>query len=379
MLDHAAAPRETPALTAPRRFTPWRSLWLVAFVWSVTTVSFMAYWAAWYAVAEIPLPWYRLVALGVLDWSFWLLAAPAILAVAYRFPPIRLRHVLIVHLPLSVLCAASAIALSTWIRLHLEPVAQGPFNELVVGRWVSEGAWYNLFYWFVIGAYFAVDYHAALRRSEHEGLTLQLHNETLQRGLVEARLGVLRAQLQPHFLFNALHSVSSLMDVDVPRARNMLIDLADILRRVLELGEQQLHTLADEFDWLEAYLRLEGVRFGDQLRWQTTLDPAVAAVAVPCLITQPLVENAIKHGRRGERPLSLTVTARRAGAEVIVQVIDDGPGIDADAPSPTRGHGLRFVREMLDAYPQRHAQLRLEREPLRGTCASIHWRADADA
>ena len=363
--------------TAPRRFAPWRSLWLVALVWSVTTVSFRAYWAAWYANARIDLPWYRLIALGVLDWSFWLLAAPAILAVAYRFPPIRLRHVLAVHLPLSVFCAAAAIALSTAIRLQLEPVTQLPFGQLVITRWVSEGAWYNLFYWFVIGAYFAVDYHAALRRSERESLTLQLHNETLQRGLVEARLGVLRAQLQPHFLFNALHSVSSLMDVDVPKAREMLIDLADILRRALHMGEQQMHTLANEFDWLESYLRLEGVRFGDGLRWRTVLDPAVAAVPVPCLITQPLVENALKHGRRGHQTLTVEVSAERDGAEVLVRVVDDGPGIDPHRHGD--GHGLRFVRELLEAYPQRHGALALERGPDGGTHATVSWRIESDA
>ncbi|MEM9386881.1 MAG: histidine kinase [Pseudomonadota bacterium] len=375
-----------PINAIPRGFAPWRSLWLVGFVWSVTSLGFMAYWAAWYANAQVPLPWYRLVALGVLDWSFWLLATPAILAVAHRFPPVRLRNVLSVHLPLSLFCAAAAIILSVIIRLHIEPVdqlpyAQPPFQQQVLTRWVSEGAWYNLFYWFVIGAYFAVDYHTALRRSEHEGLTLQLHNETLQRGLVEARLGVLRAQLQPHFLFNALHSVSSLMDVNVPQAREMLIDLADILRRALHMSEQQTHTLADEFDWLEAYLRLEAVRFGDGLKWDTTLAQSVSGISVPCLITQPLVENALKHGRRrgGEaaQELIVQVTAEQTGEEVTVRVTDNGPGITSD--SNGSGHGLRFVRELLNAYPHRHGSLTLERAAPQGTCATVHWRIDPDA
>ncbi|MEO0424397.1 MAG: histidine kinase [Pseudomonadota bacterium] len=374
-----------PASNTLSGFAPWRSLWLVGFVWAVTSLGFMAYWAAWYANAQVPLPWYRLVALGVLDWSFWLLGAPVILAVAHRFPPVRLRHVLTVHLPLSLLCAATAIVLSVIIRLHIEPVdqlpyAQPPFAQQVLTRWVSEGAWYNLFYWFVIGAYFAVDYHTALRRSEHEGLMLQLHNETLQRGLVEARLGVLRAQLQPHFLFNALHSVSSLMDVNVPQAREMLIDLADILRRALHMSEQQTHTLTDEFDWLESYLRLEAVRFGDGLKWETTLDPTVAAVTVPCLITQPLVENALKHGRRrgteGSPELVVQVNARRVDGEVIVHVTDNGPGIDTH-PQGT-GHGLRFVRELLNAYPNRHGSLSLDGTS-GGTQATIRWRVDPDA
>lgn len=354
----------------------WGSLWLVLVVWLISYLWGIIYWISWYSYNNIEISWLHVAGLGLLDWSFWLFATPLTLWVARHYPPVQPRSVLWVHLPLSLFCCVGAMALSSWVRIIFEPVDQAPFMTMLETRLYSEGNWYFLFYWFVVGAYFSVDYHAAYRKRTLESLQLQLNNENLQRRLIEARLTTLKVQLQPHFLFNALHSVSSLMESSVPRARGMLIELAELLRLALKISERDTHPLEDEFDWLEKYLSLEAVRLTQGLRWNLSLSVDVENEQVPCLLIQPMVENAIKHDHKANRetvdkPLEINISAYAKHGNVIIEVNDNGPGIGCDGWE--EGYGLRFVRESIEAHTQQQAMVMLTNREVGGVSVSVEW------
>ena len=165
----------------------------------------------------------------------------------------------------------------------------------------------------------------------------------------QSQLEMLRARLDPHFLFNTLHAISTLMHRDVEAADRMLADLSDLLRLSLESGSRQQVPLQQELESLEPYLRIEQARFPDRLTVQMRVDPAVLDAQVPNLILQPLVENAIRHG----------IAARAVGGQVVVfacrdrgrlrlEVRDDGCGLPPeDSDRPREGAGLASTRARL--------------------------------
>ena len=350
----------------------WRSIWLVLVVWFVTYCWYLFYWYTWYSYNQIDISWFRLALLGILDWAFWLFTVPFILLIAKHHPPVKPKAALLIHLPISLLCALGAVSMSSAARVLLEPIQQD-YSKLLITRLYSEGNWYFLFYWFVIGAFFAIDYFKAYRQSEFESLQLQLDNEQLQRGLIEARLQTLKGQLQPHFLFNALHSVSALMETSVPLARAMLIDLAELLRLALKISERDSHSLEEEFDWLEKYLKLEGIRYAGQLNWSLELESNLKQESIPCLLLQPLIENALKHGAKGHResPIQINVYAIQHKQHVSIKVIDNGIGLTNDAL--VEGYGLRYIRHVIATHINPNSQLTLENHPNGGVTASILW------
>jgi two-component system, LytTR family, sensor histidine kinase AlgZ len=175
--------------------------------------------------------------------------------------------------------------------------------------------------------------------AERKGAELQLLAQ-------ESELKALRAQLNPHFLFNSLNSISALTAVDPSRAREMCVLLSDFLRRSLGLGERRLVTLREELDLARTYLAIEQIRFGARLRLAWSLDPAAEPALLPTLLLQPLVENAIKHGIAAlPEGGVLAVAAEVLEGHVILKV--DNP-VDPDVPAPQGlGLGLRQVRQRL--------------------------------
>jgi signal transduction histidine kinase len=175
--------------------------------------------------------------------------------------------------------------------------------------------------------------------AERKGAELQLLAQ-------ESELKALRAQLNPHFLFNSLNSLSALTAVDPARAREMCVLLSDFLRRSLGLGERRLVALREELDLAKAYLAIEQIRFGARLKLAWEVDPTAEPALLPTLLLQPLVENAIKHGIAAlPEGGTLALTAEVREGHVIVKV--ENP-LDEDAPTPQGlGIGLRQVRQRL--------------------------------
>jgi len=164
----------------------------------------------------------------------------------------------------------------------------------------------------------------------------------------EAELQALRLQIHPHFLFNSLHSIAALASVDGARAREMCIRLSDFLRVSLGLGSRPAIPLGEELDLARNYLELEQVRFSDRLRVEIEIEAGCENCAVPALLLQPLVENAVKHGIAGlVEGGTIRLDARRDASGVVVTVTNP---FDPEAPPPERlGFGLAQVRRRLEA------------------------------
>jgi len=162
----------------------------------------------------------------------------------------------------------------------------------------------------------------------------------------DAELRALRAQLNPHFLFNSLNSISALTTLDPGRARTMCILLSDFLRGSLRLGEKRLVTLAEEVGLLKSYLSIEQIRFGARLQVAWEIAPDTEGEEIPALLLQPLVENAIKHGIAGLPEGGVVrIASRREGNVLELRV--ENP-VDEDMPAPEGlGLGLRQVRSRL--------------------------------
>lgn len=179
---------------------------------------------------------------------------------------------------------------------------------------------------------------------------IEMKLEEQERLLLMARMEALQSQINPHFLFNTLNSISTLVRVDPDTAREMIGKLANILRQILSRNEAFVQ-LREEIEFIEDYLRIEVVRFGpDKLRVTKELDPASLEVVVPAMILQPIVENAIQHGLAPKVDGgSITLRSRLRGERVVIEVEDDGVGVSPTGTAATSqsGIGMANVAERL--------------------------------
>jgi LytS/YehU family sensor histidine kinase len=192
----------------------------------------------------------------------------------------------------------------------------------------------------------ATTLRSAAEAREREALLAAARTEA-----VSAQLSMLRHQLNPHFVFNTLNAIGSLVAIGRNAAAEEMIDrLSGFLRASLGADAEPFTTLDDELTTLQAYLDIEAVRFGDRLRVTYDHPSELGAALVPSFLLQPLVENAIKHGvSPAMRPVEVRLTARREGGDLVVAVEDSGAGPDTDPTAPRygTGAGLRNVRERL--------------------------------
>jgi two-component system LytT family sensor kinase len=179
----------------------------------------------------------------------------------------------------------------------------------------------------------------------------------------DAELTAIKAQLQPHFLFNSLNSILALMDHDPPEARRMLTRLSALLHSVFDRLDEPLVPLDRELDTIRDYLDIESIRFGDRMTFSIDAERDARQARVPPFLLQPIVENAVKHGIEPHvRPGVVRVTGRLDGGRLQVSVADTGPGGEAPAPSAHSGRGLALTRQRLQTVYGRHtATIRTER------------------
>jgi LytS/YehU family sensor histidine kinase len=214
-----------------------------------------------------------------------------------------------------------------------------------------------LWSWLVYWVIFAVQ--QTFRYYQHY-LASELRLARTERSLSEARLNALRMQLDPHFLFNALNTISAQVERDPRLARAMIEHLGDLLRLSLDARGRQEIPLAEELAFLDHYVAIQKIRFAENLRIEIEVSPEVKYALVPCLIVQPLVENAIRHGisRRGSGG-AVTVTAGRAANRVEIRVVDDGVGLPPGWTLETSsGTGLSVTRQrILGLHPGGNSRL----------------------
>jgi len=213
---------------------------------------------------------------------------------------------------------------------------------------------------------------------EERLIVVQSREAVLQQQVTEAELRALRAQVNPHFLFNSLNSIANLVVTDPEQAETMTLRLARVFRHVLANSARPLISLHEEIDFLETYLQIEEARFGSRLQVKIAVDPAVAMEQIPSLILQPIVENALKHGLGPKLgPGHLWITAEADGNQVRLRVEDDGVGPANDilklngSNGRSNGVGLENVAQRLNALYQDQGRMTLEVRQAGGTRVTI--------
>jgi hypothetical protein len=194
-------------------------------------------------------------------------------------------------------------------------------------------------------------------RYSHDLREKQLKSAELETRLRDARLQALRSQLNPHFLFNTLHSIAELVHEDPGLAEQLILRLGELLRKVLSSTGQQEVSLAEEIEFIKAYLDIEQMRLGSRLTIQWEVAPDVLSVKVPSLLLQPLVENAVQHGVAfSNQPGTVQIRAQRDNGFLQLQVRDTGPGLDRVGQAPDVGIGLANTEARLQTiFGDRHS------------------------
>jgi hypothetical protein len=210
-------------------------------------------------------------------------------------------------------------------------------NEVPV--WIASITSFLVTYGFGLALVMGFAFYQRLRDS-------QLRSAALERALTQAHLAALRMQLSPHTLFNLLHTIRGQITWDPPAAQAMVVQLGDLLRRLLSAGEQEFTRLADELQFVTLYLELQQKRFADRLSIRVPLREDLARAWVPSLILQPLVENAVVHGLAGhEGAVTIRVEAYISGERLVMRVLNT---IAPDKTIGSPGIGLANVRERLE-------------------------------
>lgn len=316
-------------------------LWLVAFLWwTLDGLAAVGQYHFMQATSGRPTEWEHAVVISMASAWLWVPLTPPIVRLTERFSLGRER--LPLHLAVHVVGALVVVSVRAAAVMLLDGWV-GWYDSLPPLRVVLVQSLLNNFmlYWMIAGVAHAGLYARRERRRATEAAALST-------ALVEAQLTALKAQLHPHFLFNALGSISELVHLDPERADRMLVKLSALLRRALAAASAQEVTLAEELSFLEPYLEIQQVRFADRLTVRWDIDPRARNALVPHLALQPLLENAVVHGvapRAGAG--SVVVAARVVGDRLALAVRDDGVG-DAARVRAGAGVGLTNTRARLE-------------------------------
>lgn len=324
--------------------------WGVGFaVWTLLGLSFAArsYLAA--AGENGDVPWRRIVTSNLVDFYVWGAASPLIffLARKFNFGGERLPHRILLHLLFSVCFSFVNLAISVpvfWCLNYPDSARDATLADTF--RNIIFNPYYLhlglMIYWVTLIVAHALAYRERSRMGE-------LRAELLAAQLADAQLRALKMQLHPHFLFNTLNSIASLLHQDIEAADKMVARLGDFLRLTLQNANQQTTPLAQELEFLRCYLEIERVRFQDRLSIEIDVDPRVLGAPVPNLIFQPLVENAVRHGvAQQPSPGRIEIRAHKQDGTLRVEIENSGPGLAPGADgSPREGVGLTNTRARL--------------------------------
>jgi two-component system LytT family sensor kinase len=305
--------------------------------------------------------WGYCMRMGMPQWLVWGCLAPLIFAVDRRwFARFTFTRRIAAHIPLGIGVALVALFVTYAVQDVLEAMWAPGLTQFVLRQSLSATTTYAL----IAGASMATSYADAARLREQEAVRLALHSAQLESSLTQARLRLLQAQLNPHFLFNAFNTISALTENDPKTARRTMDRLATLLRSSLNHAGRQEVTLLEELRFLDDYLGIERLRFQDRLTIDVHADNGVGEALVPSFVLQPLVENAIRHGTGAvRRDGHVRVTARRAATRVVLEVEDDGAGLpDGWRLEDHAGVGLSNVASRLrELYGEDHTFAVLDR------------------
>ena len=324
----------------------WLRVWIgLLGLWA--TFSVLGTWFNYQALMarSHPISWVQAIRMNLAGYGIWaFVLTPLVLLLCAKLPLAK-GHLLKLG-PVHVLAIAATVSIDVCIKTLLGgrafPGAQShpfltQFHKYVFSEAEADIQIYLLIA--VIG--YVVAYYSALRAQE-------LHAAELETNLIRTKLQVLKTQLQPHFLFNTLHSVAALVRNDPRAAEKMICSLGDLLRLTLAAEDVPKVTLRRELEFLQMYLDIQKVRFQDRLVTEIEVDDAAMECFVPYLLLQPLVENAIKHGvarMRGAGKIGINI--RRDSSDLSIAVVNDNSST-TPAPNEQRlGIGLENIRGRL--------------------------------
>jgi two-component system, LytTR family, sensor kinase len=305
-------------------------------------------------------PWFPPFVIVFASWLPWALATPLVIELARRRPIVQgaVLESATVHLAAFAAISMTAEAWSAWLRVTFNPWRHTP-PPTFVNSWISsltdQILTFVIAYVLILTVTYVVDAREKMSRQMIETARL---NEELSR----AQLAALRRQMDPHFMFNTLNSIAGLVrDQRNNAAVGMIVGLSEFLRRASADSHRAQVTLAEEVEYLQRYLDIQKVRFGDRLRVSLDIPADLLDASVPSLLLQPLVENAIKHGI-SKRVLGgeIRVTGARHDGVLRLTVYNDGPWVPEDLEGPPNGVGLGNLRTRLQILHGDRSELRLQ-------------------
>jgi two-component system LytT family sensor kinase len=319
--------------------------------------------------------WWREAPVPYLNFLLWALLSPLVYSLMQRWPfeSRPLLRTIAIHLGLGLLIATvHEVVTSTLYYALLQVNGDFDFGDPQYRSRAYHALVPAIFtrameYGVLMGVLVALE-NARLRRKEHEQL-LDLRNE-----LQTSQLNALKKQLQPHFLFNTLNTVSALMDENINDARKVLSRLGQMLRTTLDATQRDKVSLAAEVQHVTNYLDIESIRFRDRLHVEYIIDDDARSLAVPSMVLQPLVENSIKHGPDATSDnVLIRITATRNADQLLLQVRDNGKGCATVCSAMEHGGiGLRNVRNRLLLLYGERAGIRIASPEGRGFLVELH-------
>lgn len=343
---------------------PVRMRLLVAACWVLVVLVFATQWYAYDAGHGVADPF-----LDYIGWSayLWGVLAPLVVWFVRRFPikAVSWRRAVPLHIAASLLIAVldlSVEAAFEWLRTG----RSWPLYD-VMRHYLSQHLEVSILtYWMLVAAMHFYRLHEDMQAR-------RLHEAQLETSLAEARLQALRMQLQPHFLFNTLQAATTLVHDDPDAAESVLLCLSELLRTSLDKLKTQEITLSREIEFLEYYIRIQQFRFGDRLKFELEIDPELAACAVPTLVLQPLVENAIRHGIGKHKESDVVSIRAFLDQDRLSLEIHNQAGTLDGAPEQllTQGVGLSNTRARLEQLYGKEQSLRIFNAEPAGVCVRI--------
>ncbi len=327
----------------------WRGLAFAGF-WTLIGLSFASQFYISSAKFGASVSWLQAVSWALGDWYVWAaLSAPIIwLARRFHFDRSNWLPTAGIHLLAGIAFSFVYIFLRAWVGQWQSSIAGHPvrFSETFAPLIFKTLHFNFMVYWVILSIVHAFDYYRKFQERE-------IRASELEKRLVQARLQTLQMQLNPHFLFNTLNAISTLVHKNPDAADRMIVRLSDLLRYTLESSNAQEVTLKQELSFLEQYLDIVQTRFGDRLQVKQDIEPAVLDAKIPNLLLQPLVENAVRHGIEPKAGKGIIqISARRQHEQLELEVRDNGAGLSAN---PREGVGLSNTRARLEQlYPHAH-------------------------
>lgn len=293
--------------------------------------------------------WIRLFLTMTVAWLPWALATPLVIHLARRYPVFQADAAKNISIHIGTLVAIGLVS-AAWeaaLTFFFNPWSQTKPMDPFITLWLSKFSYGLLSSVIVYGLIAAI----TIVVDSRERMARQ-HTETarLNEQLSSARLGALRQQMEPHFMFNTLNAIAGLVrDNRNDAAVSMIVGLSDFLRRAADDSNRPLVELAEEMEYLKRYLEIQQVRFAARLQVQLEFPPELLRASVPSLILQPLVENAIKHGiAKRAKGGTIRVAAARLNDRLRLSVYNDGPTVPAKWDAACAGIGLSNLRARLE-------------------------------